>query len=535
VSRPRFSIVIPTRNRADLLPGAVRSALHQTWRDLEVVVSDNDSDDSTSRVVAAFDDPRLRYVRTSSSLLMHESWRFALRAARGEYVGFLCDDDALHPRAIELAERAIQSTGADVVAWRSCSYCLPDWPIDRQRGRVRFGPPYTDRAWKIDGPRLLDLTYDLRVTFSELVPKMLNCVVSRDLIARLRRYGAELFYPSSPDYSAMVVLAAYAAEIILIDAPMLIAGASARSIGASTLTSYAATRRYGARVLACEAQLRAPPVLGPRITWLAQTYMQCAHCVPTLRGRVVNPVHLYGLAGRELEDARDAGIEAADFMAQYKMALRTELFVHIARVRRFLRQRPEIESEAFLERLCAREPNLGLGPFIMNEMSVDDEQASGSDGIAVCLDHWLRSRSTRLDDFWNELCKRAGSRWIVFYGMGRNGKALLRGSSGMASRVTCCDDYAAAADHASARCICSRDLEPAAHYVCVTADEGERMRVRLSRSGFVEQEDWSTMREICTLLGTRAPNGRMAAPRHRVRDSAADSMARSKTAHTREM
>ena len=55
---PLFSIVIPTYNRSELVQGAVRSVLGQTFADFEVVVSDNCSQDDTRDVVARFADHR---------------------------------------------------------------------------------------------------------------------------------------------------------------------------------------------------------------------------------------------------------------------------------------------------------------------------------------------------------------------------------------------------------------------------------------------------------------------------------------------
>jgi glycosyltransferase involved in cell wall biosynthesis len=46
-----FSVVIPTRNRANLLPHALQSVLHQKFDDYEIVVSDNCSSDNTEQVV----------------------------------------------------------------------------------------------------------------------------------------------------------------------------------------------------------------------------------------------------------------------------------------------------------------------------------------------------------------------------------------------------------------------------------------------------------------------------------------------------
>lgn len=59
-----FSILIPTRNRVEYLKYALDSALSQTFKDLEVVVSDNASEDNTRQLVESIGEPRIKYVRT---------------------------------------------------------------------------------------------------------------------------------------------------------------------------------------------------------------------------------------------------------------------------------------------------------------------------------------------------------------------------------------------------------------------------------------------------------------------------------------
>ena len=57
MTTPFFSIVIPTFNRSDLFPYAVRSILNQTFEDFEIIISDNCSADDTPQVAKQFDRP----------------------------------------------------------------------------------------------------------------------------------------------------------------------------------------------------------------------------------------------------------------------------------------------------------------------------------------------------------------------------------------------------------------------------------------------------------------------------------------------
>ena len=93
-SAPLISIVMPTRNRAHLLPYALRSALEQEFDDFDVVVVANNCTDGTRDVVAGFQDRRIRYHETDRTLSMPDNWDLAWTRAEGQYVVYLPDDDA---------------------------------------------------------------------------------------------------------------------------------------------------------------------------------------------------------------------------------------------------------------------------------------------------------------------------------------------------------------------------------------------------------------------------------------------------------
>ena len=66
---PLVSVVVPTFNRSRYLAGALRSALAQTYANIEVIVSDDASTEDVYRTtVAGFSDPRIKYVRNPVNL-----------------------------------------------------------------------------------------------------------------------------------------------------------------------------------------------------------------------------------------------------------------------------------------------------------------------------------------------------------------------------------------------------------------------------------------------------------------------------------
>lgn len=89
---PRFSVVLPTFNRAHLLPATLASCLDQTWRDFELIVVDDGSTDATLEVLDAVVDPRLRVVSQANAGPASARNR-GVALARGEYVAFLDSDD----------------------------------------------------------------------------------------------------------------------------------------------------------------------------------------------------------------------------------------------------------------------------------------------------------------------------------------------------------------------------------------------------------------------------------------------------------
>ena len=98
-----ISIIIPVFNRARLIGRAVHSVLKQTYPELEIIVVDDGSKDSTSQVMSDLtrEDRRIRYLRHESNRGAQAARNTGIRAARGDWIGFLDSDDQFLPHSLE--------------------------------------------------------------------------------------------------------------------------------------------------------------------------------------------------------------------------------------------------------------------------------------------------------------------------------------------------------------------------------------------------------------------------------------------------
>lgn len=109
----RVSVLIPTRDRAELLAEAIRSLQRQTVQPLEIIVIDDGSEDSTSEVLESFG-PAIRVLRQPVSAGKSQALNRGMESSSGDAIIVLDDDDLFPPRALELHVQALtRFSGAD--------------------------------------------------------------------------------------------------------------------------------------------------------------------------------------------------------------------------------------------------------------------------------------------------------------------------------------------------------------------------------------------------------------------------------------
>jgi len=112
---PKVSVVIPTCNRPDLLPRAIKSVLAQTYQDFEIIVVDDGREKSSENVVAGIGDARLKYIKQTDKKGGSAARNTGIKAAAGDFIAFLDDDDEWLPEKLDKQVRGLDGCDKDVV------------------------------------------------------------------------------------------------------------------------------------------------------------------------------------------------------------------------------------------------------------------------------------------------------------------------------------------------------------------------------------------------------------------------------------
>lgn len=131
MSTPRVTIGVPVYNGQKYIRFALDSLLAQTIPDLEVVVTDNCSTDSTPRIVRdyAARDPRVKYVRNNTNLGPARNYNRCIELARGGYFKWSSADDVCAADFIEKCVKVLDADPSVVLVYPRTSVIDPEGKV----------------------------------------------------------------------------------------------------------------------------------------------------------------------------------------------------------------------------------------------------------------------------------------------------------------------------------------------------------------------------------------------------------------------
>lgn len=185
---PLVSVIIPTYNRSNFLKRAVKSALNQTIKDIEIIVADDSSTDDTSKVAASFTDKRVRYyLKKTLPKGGAATINFGAKKAKGKYVAILDDDDEWLKNKLEEQLKVFERNKKIILVHTG------DYLIEGKTKRLNKLKKISGKvSWKdfmFKGLTTSTVMIKRSVLKHELFDEKLKCAYDREFFMRISKYG----------------------------------------------------------------------------------------------------------------------------------------------------------------------------------------------------------------------------------------------------------------------------------------------------------------------------------------------------------
>jgi glycosyltransferase involved in cell wall biosynthesis len=198
---PAVTVIIPTRDRPDLLASTLRSVLCQVGVTIDVNVVDDGEDPATAACVAALQEPRVQLIRNVEPRGVSGARNRGAAAARREWVAFCDDDDLWAPDKLVSQIDAAVNQGA---AWAYAG-CVT---IDANSQLVAGSPPPAPEV----------VIRDL-VSYNAVPASASSVVIRADVLARVGPFDTEL--GTSEDWDMWLRLAREAGRPAWVPRPLV--------------------------------------------------------------------------------------------------------------------------------------------------------------------------------------------------------------------------------------------------------------------------------------------------------------------------
>jgi glycosyltransferase involved in cell wall biosynthesis len=242
-NQTRFTVIIPTKNRAEYLKYTIKTCSEQSYENLEILVSDDGSTDDTKEIVlqAANRDNRIKYITPGNTVGMWANFEYSLSQVKPGYVIALGGDDGLLPDGICNMHDVLQDTGTNLLAWPTPTFIYPNVRMDKAQLIIPAKNGQIEKGVEIIQSKefLERQSIKLKYVTDEKSPMFyVKGVASTELILRVknRTKGGCFYACSTPDGYSGIVLAGEVEKYAFSKTPFSIHGASPSSQGVAFLS-----------------------------------------------------------------------------------------------------------------------------------------------------------------------------------------------------------------------------------------------------------------------------------------------------------
>lgn len=299
---PKFTVIIPQKDRAEYLIHTLRTCMLQDYPNFEVIVGDDCSEDNSVEMVRELQrkDPRIKLLAHENHVGMRDNFELALDQVQEGYVMALGGDDGLAPNAIWRMYEIIKETGVELLTWSQAQFKYP-----MREGETGFFtvPRRSFRGVKMvkSSDYLNKIARSMNYMTDDCPMFYVKGVASTKLVEKVKQRtpDGKFYYCPTPDGYSGVVLAGEVEEFAYTKEPLSLAGDSPKSQGRVYHRSDEKSRKEAQQFFDDNARrtmhkdLASQPY-SPLITLMTADYLLTARDLPGWPGKfdMFTPEHL---------------------------------------------------------------------------------------------------------------------------------------------------------------------------------------------------------------------------------------------------
>lgn len=231
---PRFTVIIPQKDRAEYLIHTLRTCMLQDYPNFQVVVGDDCSEDNSVEMVRELQkkDSRIKLLAHDHHVGMRDNFELALDEAKEGYVMALGGDDGLAPGAIWRMYEILKETGAELLTWSQARF---KYPLHEKDNGLFVVPRRKFNGVKMmkSSDYLNKISRSMNYMTDDCPMFYVKGVASVELVNRVKQRTPDgrFYYCPTPDGYSGVVLAGEVEEYAYTNEPLSLAGDSPKSQG----------------------------------------------------------------------------------------------------------------------------------------------------------------------------------------------------------------------------------------------------------------------------------------------------------------
>lgn len=215
--KPFASFCISTYKRPEFLKTTLESILMQKFSDYEVIISDNDLEQSGRQVVEIFNDSRFKYFSNEANLGMKRSFNKSLERSIGDFIIMIADDDPVYPDMLKTLFELQQKYPGYGMYLGGCDWFCKSQKVGKMYGFKVGTNSCLSNEYDIDYSRTFTPNEFLKSLFSfNIFPHYLwsTAIVKREILLEaggVPEYGT----PFLGDYAYMATVGAVSGCVIV--------------------------------------------------------------------------------------------------------------------------------------------------------------------------------------------------------------------------------------------------------------------------------------------------------------------------------